>query len=60
MERSIAAILAPVLQAKTPKAEAALAPIPDFGEGADAYQGYQVHDDLVRLLALSELVSLSA
>ncbi|GAA6000358.1 Sfh5p [Rhodotorula paludigena] len=46
MERSIAAILAPVLQANTPEQEAARAPISDFGKGADPYQGYQVHDYL--------------
>ncbi|GAA6058370.1 hypothetical protein JCM3770_005279 [Rhodotorula araucariae] len=44
MERGIAAILKPVIEATTPNQEAALVPIPDFGEGEDPYQGYQIHD----------------
>ncbi|GAA6035265.1 hypothetical protein JCM8097_008789 [Rhodosporidiobolus ruineniae] len=39
MERSIAAILEPVLSGKEDAP-----PIPDYGEGEDPYQGYQVHD----------------
>ncbi|GAA6022961.1 hypothetical protein JCM10207_007730 [Rhodosporidiobolus poonsookiae] len=39
MERSIAATLAPVLEGRDDAAS-----IPDYGEGADPYQGYQVHD----------------
>ncbi|BGP36930.1 Non-classical phosphatidylinositol transfer protein (PITP) [Rhodotorula kratochvilovae] len=44
MERGVAAILKPVLEATTPEQEAALEPIPDYSEGEDPYQGYQVHD----------------
>jgi hypothetical protein len=43
MERSISAILAPVLAGNED-----VLPIPDFGKGEDPYQGYQVHDYLVR------------